>query len=102
MKGFKKLKEHIEDELKDAEKYIRDAIMCKEEDPQTAELYYSLSVEEMNHMDRLHVRVVNMIKKYQAEHGSPPADMQAKYDVLHEIYTDKATSIKQLQMIYKA
>jgi hypothetical protein len=29
MKGFKKLKEHIEDELKDAEKYIRDAIMCK-------------------------------------------------------------------------
>ena len=101
MKKIKELKEHIREELEDAEEYARQAIMCREDDPQTAELYYDLSVAELNHMDRLHTRVAGIIAQYRKDHGDPPPDMQAKYDVLHEMYMEMATKVKQLQMIYK-
>lgn len=97
MKSIKQLSDHIKDELCDAEEYVREAILARENDPQTAQLYYDLSVEEMNHMDRLHTRVTAIIKAYRESNGNPPADMQARYDVLHEMYMEKAMHIKQLQ-----
>lgn len=101
MKAIKQLEDHINDELCDAEEYVREAILCKEDDEHTAELYYDLSVEELNHMDRLHNRVVAIIKKYRETNGEPPADMQARYDVLHAMYKEKALHVRQLQMIYR-
>ena len=101
MKAIKDLKDHISEELDDAEEYVREAIMCKENDPVTAQLYYELSTEEMGHMERLHSRVVAIIKKYREANGDPPSDMQARYDVLHELYTEKAMHIKELHAIYR-
>ena len=54
----------IEEELKDAEKYIRCANDHKEDYPELADTFYKLSVEEIGHADMLHKQVVNLIMEY--------------------------------------
>ena len=102
MKIIKCLSEQIEDELHDAEKYIDLAMKWKPEEPDTAELFYELSVEEMGHMERLHQEVSELIEDYRKQHGEPPKDMMVLYDYLHEKHIGHATQIKVKQGIYKA
>ena len=64
MKIIKCLSNQIEDELDDAEKYIELAMRWKDEQPETADLFYQLSLEEMGHMERLHKEVVRLIEEY--------------------------------------
>lgn len=101
MKKIEEISNEIEDELKDACKYIDKALQCKESDKTSGDMYYQLSVEEMGHVDRLHKRVVDLISDYRKDHGDPPPEMQWRYDYLHKIYMDKATEIKVKQMMYK-
>ena len=54
MKIIKCLSEYINDEIHDAEKYIKKALEVREEFPEVAELLNMLSVEEMRHMQLLH------------------------------------------------
>lgn len=102
MKIIKCLSEQIEDELHDAEKYIDLAMKWKPEEPDTAELFYELSVEEMGHMERLHQEVSELIEDYRKQHGEPPKDMMVLYDYLHEKHIGHATQIKVKQGMYKA
>ena len=48
MKIIKCLAERITDELDDADTYVELAMKWKDEEPETAELFYELSTEEMN------------------------------------------------------
>lgn len=100
MEIIKKLSKQIEEELDDAEKYIRCAHKMKEEYPRLAETYYKLSLEEMNHMMMLHDQVVAIINEYKKDHEVPPG-MQALYDYLHEMHIEKAAQIKAWQDTYK-
>ena len=88
-------------ELKDACKYIKKALHLAEKDKATADLYASLSAEEMGHADKLHNRVVAVIEQYRKENGPPPADMQWRYDYLHKKFIDKAAKIRVKQALYK-
>ena len=99
---IKCLSEKIEDELKDAEEYIDLAMKWKSEQPDTAELFYELSTEEMGHMERLHQEVTEVIEEYRKQHGEPPKDMMTLYDYLHEKHIGIATMIKVKQGMYKA
>ena len=54
MKIIKCLSEKIEDELNDAQEYIDLAMRWKQDEPDTAEVFYTLSLEEMGHVDKLH------------------------------------------------
>ena len=47
------LSDMIEDEIRDAEKYARCALEHKDEDPQLAQMFYELSLEEKGHMEKL-------------------------------------------------
>lgn len=102
MKIIKCLSEQIEDELRDAQKYIDLAMKWKTDEPDTADLFYDLSVEEMGHMEKLHQEVSELIEDYRKEHGEPPKDMMVLYEYLHEKHIGTATQIKVKQGMYKA
>lgn len=101
MKEVKLLMEHIEDELEDAHTYAELALEYKEADPETAELFYKLSGEEMNHMNALHKAVVSHIEEYRKQKGEPPAAMMAVYEYLHKRDVERAEKIGVLQNMYK-
>ena len=102
MKIIKCLSELIEEELHDADKYIDLAMRWKSEEPDTADLFYELSTEEMGHVDKLHEEVKELIEDYRKEHGEPPKDMMVLYEYLHEAHIKTATNIKVKQGIYKS
>lgn len=102
MKIIRCLSELIEEELSDAQKYIDLAMKWKKDEPDTADLFYELSTEEMGHMEKLHEEVSELIEEYRKEHGEPPHDMMVLYDYLHEKHIGMATEIKVKQGMYKA
>ena len=61
MKIIEKLSDMISEELGDAEKYISNAIECKERDRHLADTFFELSNQEMNHMSMLHSEVARII-----------------------------------------
>lgn len=101
MKEIKMLMEHVEDELKDAHTYAELALEYKEADPETAELFYKLSGEEMTHMNALHKAVVRHIEEYRRQKGEPPEAMMAVYEYLHKRDIEKAENVGVLQNMYK-
>ena len=100
MEVIKQLVEKIDDELEDAEKYIKLACKMKEKDRVLADTYYKLSLEEMGHMAMLHDQVVRIIDNYKKTNEVPVA-MQTLYDYLHERQVKWATKIKSKQDMYK-
>ena len=100
MKIIKCLSEKIEEELEDAEAYIDLAMRWKQEEPETAELFYTLSTEEMGHMEKLHKEVTEIIADYRAKNGEPPKDMTTLYEYLHEKHIGKATQIRVKQGMF--
>lgn len=101
MNVIKCINEQIEDELKDADKYIDLAMRWRAEQPETAGVFYQLSLEEMGHMEKLHAEVVRLITEYRNEHGEPPKEMLTLYDYLHNKHIGTATEIRVKQGMYK-
>ena len=99
---IKCLAELIEEELGDAEKYVDKAMKWKADEPDTAELFCELSCAEMEHMEKLHQEVTELIEAYRNEHGEPPKEMMVLYDYLHERHIAHATEIRIKQAMFKA
>ena len=100
MEIIKYISEKIDEELHDAEKYIKCAYRVEEEYPQLAETYYRLSLEEMNHVTMLHDNVVKIINTYKQTNEVPPG-MQVLYDYLHDRQIKWAAKIKAKQEEFK-
>ena len=101
MNIIKCLSQKIEDEIEDANDYIDLAVKWKQEEPDTADLFYELSLEEMGHMEKLHKEVAELIDEYRKEKGEPPKDMMILYEYLHEMHIKTATKVKVKQDMYK-
>ena len=101
MKIIQKLTDMISEELGDAEKYARCALQYKDEMPDLARLFFSLSQEEMGHMNRLHTAAATIIEDYRKQSGEPPASMLAVYDYLHEKQIEHAKEVKTLQSMFR-
>jgi len=101
MQIIKKLSEMISEEIRDADKYASCALMHKDENPQLAETFFRLSLEEMQHMSLLHDQVTRIIEEYKRAKGEPPAAMMAVYEYLHGQHIEHAGEVKAKQMLYK-
>ena len=95
-----KISEKIDEELMDAEKYIKCAFKVQDEYPQLADTYYQLSLEEMKHVTMLHGEVVKIIEELKRT-KEVPEGMQVLYDYLHERQIKWAAKIKGKQEQYK-
>lgn len=94
------LSEMISEELGDAKNYIVKAQEWRDSQPSTADLFYRLSEEEMEHASKLHEEVSRVIAEYRRSEGDPPPEMQAVYNYLHKKQIDKAGKIKAMQAMY--
>ena len=101
MQIISKLSDMIEEELNDAEKYIRCALNYKDEKPALASTFAKISGEEMGHVALLHEQVALLITEYRKEHGAPPEKMMGIYEYLHKKHIDKANEIKVMQGVFK-
>lgn len=101
MTQIRELSDKIEEELEDAESYIKCAHRYKHHDEELANAYYDLSMQEMQHSNMLHEQGVRLIKEYKAEGHEVPASMQAVYDHLHEKHIERAALIKSMQAQFK-
>ena len=101
MKIIKILSNKITEEICDAKSYAKLALQYKEEYPELSRTFYNLSSQEMDHMNKLHVEVTEIIRKYREQNGEPPADMMAVYEYIHEEQIEKAAEVKTLQTMYK-
>lgn len=102
MKLIKKMSKMIEDEIEGAECYVKMALKLKDERPELARMFYTLSTDEMGHMGKLHDAVVDVITQYRKEEGEPPAAMQAVYEYLHSKHIDDAAEVKAMQEMFRA
>ena len=100
MKIINALSEKIEEEIEDAKSYAEMAIKYKEEYPELARTLYTISTQEMEHMNLLHNEVTSIIKKWRDMNGEPPADMMAVYEYLHKRHIEKAVEAKNMQSMY--
>ena len=101
MKIIETLSKHIEEEINDSACYAKMAIEYRDTHPELAETFYKISLEETDHMNRLHAEVVKLIEEYKKEKGEPPAAMLAVYNYLHEKHIEDAKDAKTLQMMFK-
>ena len=89
------------EEIEDAEHYAKCALNHKDDYPDLARLFNTLSQDEMEHMRLLHTAVATIIEDYRKEHGEPPEAMMAVYEYLHGQQIEKAAEVKNLQAMYK-
>ena len=90
----------IEDEISDAEKYAKLAIEYKIKDKRLADVFYSLSLKELEHMGMLHTEVVRIIEDFRRTSGDPPEGMMAMYEILHNRHIEDTKAVKILQALY--
>ena len=101
MKEIKLLAEHIEDELEDARTYAKLALEYKTSDPETAQIFYKLSGEEMGHQEMLHRCAARLIEDYRRTSGEAPEAMDAVYNFMHERFVEQAERVVNLQNMFR-
>lgn len=95
------MSDYIEDEIDDSCKYAKLALEWKDRKRTLADVFYNLSLQEMQHMQILHNEVVKLIEEYRSQNGEPPEGMLAVYDYLHKKQIEHAEEAKRYQSMYK-
>jgi rubrerythrin len=101
MERLKLLFSLIDDELADSMKYGERAMHYKDTDPAMAELFYSLSLEEMKHKGMLHNQLVKEMNECIDNYPDKEESIKAVYDVLNEREVEWENSIKMYHSSYR-
>ena len=101
MEKIRELSDHIDEEISDAKEYAMLALRYKDDDADLARVYYGLSLEEMEHMAKLHKAAETIIKAYREEKGEPPAEMMKVYQILHEKQIRHAAEVRNMQAMFR-
>lgn len=98
MKIIKEIVERIHEELEDSESYAKSALQYKTIDKALSDTYVQLSMQELEHVDKLHMQVARIIKSCTKE---VPEGMQAVWNWEHQRMIEKVAKIKILIEIIK-
>lgn len=101
MQIIKDLASYIDEELGDSQKYVKKALCMKTTHPQLAQVFYQLSLEEMDHMNRLHAEVEQLIKEEQRKGTEVPDGMMLAYEILHDRSIEWTKEIKLMQTMFR-
>jgi len=101
MKVIKEMSGLIDEEIDDAEKYAHLAMVYKEEMPDIAELFFSLSLEEIKHMNMLHNAVVQVINKHKDDDDPRTEGMKLAHEFIHEQEIKKENKVRVLQAMFR-
>lgn len=104
MRLIKGLVEHIEEELHDADKYIKCAVKHKHDGTELDALFAKLASAELEHATMLHEAAVKEIDKMRSimqSRGTPIPDYMIEYwDDEHEEYVERMSILKHsLEMV---
>ena len=100
MKTIKMLAKQIREELKDAEKYAKDALEYKNECAIAADTFYRLSGEELDHANLLYDAASRVMEKM----GRETVMQEFLHEVWeweHEHMLDEAKEIRHMLEMYK-
>lgn len=101
MERLKLLFSLIDDELADSMKYGEKAMHYKDIDTAMAELFYSLSLEEMKHKNMLHNQLVKEMHECIEKYPEKEHEVNAVYDVLNERQVEWENSIRNYQATFR-
>lgn len=101
MKLISELSDKIEEEINDAESYIKMALEHKATNKVLADTLAKISEEELGHMKRLHDSAVMIIEDWRKQHGEPPSDMMTLYEYLHNKHMSHTAVVKAMHSMYK-
>lgn len=101
MKMIEMLVDMIDDELCVSEEYIKCALKHKEDDAALANAMYSLSCDEMRHVDILREQAESKVNARRRSGEELPERMSAVWEYVHSKHRDKACCIKLMQAQYK-
>lgn len=97
MKIIKIVAQKIEEEMHDAEEYAKLSYQYQLEYPDLADVFLTLSRQEVTHANMLHTQAERLIKAYRDSGKETPPAMQAVYDWEHEKMIDNMARIKMMQ-----
>ena len=101
MERLKLLFSLIDDELADSMKYGEKAMHYKDTDPAMAELFYSLSLEELKHKSMLHNQLVKEMNECIEKYPDKEESINAVYDVLNEREVEWENSVRMYHSTYR-
>ena len=96
-----KMVEQAYDELDGSKEYIKCATKYKSEYPEIAQVYYEMSLTEMEHMAKIHDMIDRLINNMRAKGIEIDEKMMAIYEYEHDKAIEKATKIRVMQEMYK-
>jgi uncharacterized protein Yka (UPF0111/DUF47 family) len=95
MKIMKDIISHMSDTMNEAEDYLSEARLIKEEYPTLFNTYIKLAEEHCQHYLSLHTAVVAIINDYRRNKGEVPPTMKAIYDYEHERLMEEFEDLKK-------
>ena len=101
MERLKLLFSLIDDELADSMKYGEKAMRYKDTDSAMAELFYSLSLEEIKHKNMLHNQLIKEMENCINNYPEKEMEVHAVYDVLNERQVEWENSVRNYQSMYR-
>ena len=81
MTGIEELFEKVDEELSDAMEYAEKAMNHKAEHPAKAEMFYSLSLEELKHKNMLMNQIVKDLQTCIEKHPEKEEYLRAMYEM---------------------
>ncbi len=101
MVGMENLMDLVCGEIRDAKRYAKLALECRDTDRDLADLYYRLSGEELDHANRLHVQVARLLDTQQRI-GTNGVDVnKAIYERLRKRDVENIAEVGVLQALYR-
>jgi hypothetical protein len=95
MKIMKNIINHMESTMEEAEEYVSEAALFKDEYPSISRTYLRLAEEHLGHYENLHTSIVSAINEYKKIKGAPPETMKAVYDYVHERLTEEFEDLRR-------